>query len=44
LHVRKNFSAERVVKHRTRLPRELVDSPSLEVFKKSADVALWDMV
>ncbi|KGL91649.1 hypothetical protein N301_07976, partial [Charadrius vociferus] len=44
LDIRQHFFTERVIKHWTRLPREGVDSPSLEVFKKRVDVVRGDVV
>jgi len=44
LDIRKNVFTERVARHWTRLPRALVESPSLEGFQKHVDVALQDMV
>ncbi|KAK4815473.1 hypothetical protein QYF61_002932 [Mycteria americana] len=44
LDMRKNVFTKRVLKHWNRLPREVVESPSLEVFKRHVDMALWDTV
>ena len=44
LVIRKKFFTVRVVRHWNRLPREVVDAPSLEVFKARLDGALSNLV
>jgi len=42
--IRENFFPARAVRPWTRLPRAVVESPSLEGFKNRVNVALEDMV
>ena len=44
MYVRKNFFSKTEVRHWTRLSREIMESLSLEVFKKCGDVIRRDMV
>ncbi|KFW71845.1 hypothetical protein AS28_03546, partial [Pygoscelis adeliae] len=44
LDLRKKFFTLRVVKHWKRLPREVVDAPSLEAFKVRLDGALSNLI
>jgi len=44
LDFRRKFSTQRVVTHWNRLPKEVVDAPSLEAFKARLDVALGSLI
>ncbi|PKU46649.1 hypothetical protein llap_3037 [Limosa lapponica baueri] len=44
LDIRKKFFTVRVVRHWNRLPREIVDAPSLEVYKTRLDGTLSNLV
>jgi len=43
LDIRRKFFTQRVVTHRNRLPKEVVDAPSLEAFSARLDVALGSL-
>ena len=44
LDIKKNFFSTGVIRHWCRLPKEVMESLSLEAFKNRGDVALGDMV
>ncbi|KFV11060.1 hypothetical protein N340_02471, partial [Tauraco erythrolophus] len=44
LDLRKKFFTLRVLRHWNRLPREIVDAPSLAVFKARLDETLGNLV
>ena len=44
LDIRRKFFTQRVVMHWNRLPKEVVDAPSLEAFKARLDVTLGSLV
>ncbi|KGM00290.1 hypothetical protein N301_16132, partial [Charadrius vociferus] len=44
LNIRKKFFTLSVVRHWNRLPREVVEAPSLKMFKARLDAALGKLV
>jgi len=44
LNMRKSFLALRVMEHWNRLPRDVVDSPSLEIFRTRLDEILCSLL
>ncbi|KFV76722.1 hypothetical protein N308_04527, partial [Struthio camelus australis] len=44
LNLRKNFFPVRVTEHWNRLPREIVESPLLEIFKTRLDAILGNVL
>jgi len=42
--MRKNYFIVRVAEHWSRLPRDVVESPSLEIFKTNLDTFLCDLL